>query len=109
MLEYAEMEKLMSEPRRLLNSSSEKPTVDFLLSYYYFIWSLDSYTLTFFCFVEYTLVKCFNNFVQAAVSAPRQEMRIQTAVLLQKLWSCLQTARMVIIFIIAVAIQLQCT
>ena len=60
-------------------------------------------------FVEYTSVKCFNNFVQSPVNARRQGVENQTPVLLQNQPKCLQTARMVIKLWIAVAIQLQGT
>ena len=106
--EYAEKERLISEPRRLLNSSSEKTNGIISTQLLLFLLEL-GLVHTNFCFVEYTLVKCFNNFVQSTVNARRQEMRMQTPVLSQKLWSCLQTARTITNFKIAVAFQLQGT
>ena len=61
-------------------------------------------------FVEYIPVRRFKNFVQCSSSMlVVKEARIQTPVLLQKLWSCLPTACMVIKLLTAFTIQLKNT
>ena len=72
MKNYAEEERLMSQPRKLLISSftSQKGTLITPLLLFYLHFGLVGSKLH--RFVEYTPKKCFNSFVQSAVDARRQ-------------------------------------
>ena len=71
--ESAGKKGLMSQPRRVLVSSSEltKGTISIPLLLFHL--ELELVCTKICCFVEYTLVKCFNNIAQSALSARRQE------------------------------------
>ena len=72
MKNYAEVEKLLSQPRKMLifcftlqNGTLITPLLLFYLQLGLFVTKIDR-------FVEYTPKKCFNSFVQSAVDARRQ-------------------------------------
>ena len=71
MEEYAEKEGIMSQPRRVLISSFDpnNGTIITPLLLYYLHLGLEC--TKFYQFVQYTLKKCFNSFVQSAVNARR--------------------------------------
>ena len=72
MREYAEKENIMPQPRRMLISSFNLTNGTFLTPLLLFYLKLGLVCKKIHRFVQYTPRKCFNNFVQSAVDAPRQ-------------------------------------
>ena len=96
MQEYAEKERLMSQPRRILISSFEPTNGTVTTSLLLFLLGMGLVCTKVYRFVEYAPVDCWNNFVQSAVNALRQGDENANSVLWQKLWNCLSTTRTVI-------------
>ena len=72
MINYAEEERFMSQPRKMLISSftlQNGTRITTLLLFYLQLGLVGAKKI---CFVEYTPQKCFNNFVQSSVDARRQ-------------------------------------
>ena len=72
MTEYAEKERIMAQPRKLLISSFNLTKATILSPLLYFYLKLGLVCKKIYRFVEYTPRNCFNNFVQSAVDARRQ-------------------------------------
>ena len=69
MQEYAEKEELLSQPRRMLISRFELTKGNIITPSQTFYLEFGIVFTKNYCFVEYTPVKCFYNFVQSAVTA----------------------------------------
>ena len=72
MQEYAEKKGLMSQGRRMLTSSSELTNGKIITPLLLFYLELRLECTENYCFIEYTLLKCFDDFVQSAVDARQQ-------------------------------------
>ena len=92
MKDYAEKEWLLCQPRKMLISRYFHENGTLITHLLLFYLDLELVCKKIYRFVEYIPVKCFNNFVQSAVNARREETRIQTLVLSQKQWNCLPKA-----------------
>ena len=73
---YAEKEKLMSQPRRMLISSFELANGRIITSSLLFYLELGLLCTIVYCFVVYTPVKDLNNFVKTTVNARCQRDEI---------------------------------
>ena len=72
MKNYAAEERLLSQPRKMLISSSTSQNGTFITPLLLFYLKLTLVCTKIHCFVEYTPKKCFNSFVQSAVDARGQ-------------------------------------
>ena len=72
MKDYAEKEGLLSQPRKMLISSYFLENGTLITPLLLFYLELGLVCKKIYRFVEYTPVKCFNNFVQSAVDARRE-------------------------------------
>ena len=69
MQDYAEEEGLLCQPRKMLISSYFLENGTLIIPPLLFFLELGLVCKKIYRFVEYTPVKCFNNFVQSAVNA----------------------------------------
>ena len=72
MQDYAEKEELLGQPRKMLTSSFFHENGTLITPLLLFYLELGLVCKKIYRFVEYTPVKCFNNFVQSAVNARRE-------------------------------------
>ena len=72
MKNYAEEQRLLSQPRKMLISSSTLQNGTIITPLLLFYLQLGLVVTKIHCFVEYTPKKCFNSFVQSAVDTRRK-------------------------------------
>ena len=71
MKEYSEKERLLTQPRKMLKLSYFLENGTIITPLLLFYLDLRLFCKKFYRFVQYTPMKCFNNFVQSAVNARR--------------------------------------
>ena len=72
MKKYAEKERILTQLRRMLISSDFLENGTIITPLLLFYLDLGLVCKKSFCFVQYTQMKCFNNFVQSSVKARRE-------------------------------------
>ena len=72
MIEYAEKEGIMSQPRKMLISNFHPKNGTIINALLLYFLNLGRECTNFHRFVQYTPQNCFSSFVQSAVNARRQ-------------------------------------